>query len=217
MAWDQATMFSMLEMPRHRAKFISDVLYVYEAANLINDSKVNRQLQRNLEMEIRAQKRYDRLKKVVKYERVKFRAACRGTPGLGSERRIPRARGVLWECFGGALRSADEKNRERSGRGARSHPPEEVGGRDGPLAPVVLDVVAKAGGVPMGDVIPADYVHGRSVHPSKPGHLDNYPAGPGRAIEHSLPGRHPTLRERLHPGRKGPQPAQECRLRVPPP
>jgi len=54
-------MFPNLETSRYRAKFISDVLYVYDAANLINDSKVNRSLQRNLEMEIRAQKRDDRL------------------------------------------------------------------------------------------------------------------------------------------------------------
>ncbi len=61
MAWDQAMMFPMLEMSGHRAKFINDVLYVYNAANPINDSKVNRELQRNLEMIIRIQKRYDRL------------------------------------------------------------------------------------------------------------------------------------------------------------
>jgi hypothetical protein len=61
MAYDQAMMFPMLEIPRYRAKFISDVLYVYDVANPINDSKLNRSLQRNLEMEIRAQKRYDRL------------------------------------------------------------------------------------------------------------------------------------------------------------
>jgi glycosyltransferase involved in cell wall biosynthesis len=61
MAWDQAMMFPMLEMSGHRAKFISDVLYIYNAANPINDSKVNRQLQYNLETIIRTQKRYDRL------------------------------------------------------------------------------------------------------------------------------------------------------------
>jgi glycosyltransferase involved in cell wall biosynthesis len=61
MAWDQAMMFPMLEMSGHRAKFISDVLYIYNAANPINDSKVNRQLQQNLEVLIRTQKKYDRL------------------------------------------------------------------------------------------------------------------------------------------------------------
>jgi glycosyltransferase involved in cell wall biosynthesis len=61
MAWDQAIMFPMLEMSGHRAKFISEVLYIYNAANPINDCKVDRQLQRSLEMAIRTRKRYDRL------------------------------------------------------------------------------------------------------------------------------------------------------------
>jgi glycosyltransferase involved in cell wall biosynthesis len=61
MAWDQAMMFPMLEMSGHRAKFIDEVLYIYNAANPINDSKVNRKLQYYLEMVIRLQKRYNRL------------------------------------------------------------------------------------------------------------------------------------------------------------
>jgi glycosyltransferase involved in cell wall biosynthesis len=61
MAWDQAMMFPMLEMSGHRAKFIGDVLYIYNAANPLNDSRVNRQLQRKLETIIRLRKRYDRL------------------------------------------------------------------------------------------------------------------------------------------------------------
>jgi len=61
MAWDQAMMFPMLEMSGHRAKFIREVLYIYNAANPLNDSKVNRALQQHLEMVIRRQKRYDRL------------------------------------------------------------------------------------------------------------------------------------------------------------
>jgi glycosyltransferase involved in cell wall biosynthesis len=65
MAWDQAIMFPMLEMAGHRAKFISEVLYIYNAANPINDHKVDRDLQRRLETAIRMQKRYDRLNKPV--------------------------------------------------------------------------------------------------------------------------------------------------------
>jgi len=61
MAWDQAIMFPMLEMSGHRAKFISEVLYIYNAANPISDCKVDRQLQRRLETIIRRQKPYDRL------------------------------------------------------------------------------------------------------------------------------------------------------------
>ena len=58
MAWDQALMFPMLEMSGHRAKFIDEVLYIYNGANPINDHKVDRQAQRNLESAIRSQKRY---------------------------------------------------------------------------------------------------------------------------------------------------------------
>jgi hypothetical protein len=54
-------MFPMLEMSGHRAKFIGEVLYIYNAANPINDCKVDRQLQRRLETVIRMRKRYDRL------------------------------------------------------------------------------------------------------------------------------------------------------------
>jgi len=54
-------MFPMLEMSGHRAEFISEVLYIYNAANPINDCKTDRQLQRRLETLIRTQKRYDRL------------------------------------------------------------------------------------------------------------------------------------------------------------
>jgi glycosyltransferase involved in cell wall biosynthesis len=61
MAWDQAIMFPMLEMSGHRAKFIPDVLYTYNAANPLNDAKVNRPLQRQCETAIRRQQRYDRL------------------------------------------------------------------------------------------------------------------------------------------------------------
>jgi glycosyltransferase involved in cell wall biosynthesis len=61
MAWDQAIMFPMLEMSGYRAKFISEVLYIYNAANQLNDSKINRELQRSLETAIRTQKRYNRL------------------------------------------------------------------------------------------------------------------------------------------------------------
>jgi len=61
MAWDQAIMFPMLEMSGHRAKFISEVLYIYNAANPISDCKFDRQLQRRLETIIRMQKPYDRL------------------------------------------------------------------------------------------------------------------------------------------------------------
>jgi hypothetical protein len=61
MAWDQALMLPMLEMSGHRAKFIPEVLYTYNAANPINDAKVNRPLQQQCATAIRRQTRYNRL------------------------------------------------------------------------------------------------------------------------------------------------------------
>lgn len=66
MAGDQAIMFPMLEMSGLRAKYISEVLYIYNAANPINDHKVDRELQRSLEMKIRGQRRYERLVEPVR-------------------------------------------------------------------------------------------------------------------------------------------------------
>lgn len=61
MAWDQAIMFPMLEMSGYRARFINEVLYIYNASNPISDCKTDRELQRSLEAAIRMQKRYDPL------------------------------------------------------------------------------------------------------------------------------------------------------------
>lgn len=61
MAWDLAMMFPMLEISGHRSKFVPDVLYIYNVANPINDSKVNIQLQQGLEKIIRGKKKYDRI------------------------------------------------------------------------------------------------------------------------------------------------------------
>jgi hypothetical protein len=48
----------------------------------------------------------------------------------------------------------------------------------------MLDMVAKARGVLMGDTVPNHYVHG--MEPGQPGHLYNHPAGAGRPVNHSL-------------------------------
>lgn len=61
MAWDQAIMFPLLEMSGRRATFINEVHYIYNSANPINDWKIDRELQRQLEMEIRGRARYRRL------------------------------------------------------------------------------------------------------------------------------------------------------------
>lgn len=63
MAWDLAFQYPMLELSGMRSKFISDVLYIYNVATPINDSKVNIKLQQNTERIIRAKSRYHLLVK----------------------------------------------------------------------------------------------------------------------------------------------------------
>lgn len=58
MTWDFAMMFPMLEMSGPHSQFLSDILYVYNLENPINDHKVNRQLQQNLDSYIRGLPRY---------------------------------------------------------------------------------------------------------------------------------------------------------------
>jgi glycosyltransferase involved in cell wall biosynthesis len=61
MTWDQAIMFPMIEMAGERHAFIPEITYVYNISNPINDNKVNPQLQRDLELLIRAKPPYQRL------------------------------------------------------------------------------------------------------------------------------------------------------------
>lgn len=61
MTWDLSFMFPMLEMSGDRAKYVKEVLYVYNLDNPINDHKVDNGLQVRLEMEIRGKKKYDLL------------------------------------------------------------------------------------------------------------------------------------------------------------
>ena len=61
MSWDLAFMFPMLEMAGHKAKFISDILYVYNLGNPLNDHKVDNALQIKLEKQIRSKNRYSRI------------------------------------------------------------------------------------------------------------------------------------------------------------
>lgn len=63
MTWDQAMMFPMCEMAGERQRFISDITYVYNIANPINDNKVDPQLQNDLEALIRSMPPYERLEK----------------------------------------------------------------------------------------------------------------------------------------------------------
>jgi hypothetical protein len=68
----------------------------------------------------------------------------------------------------------------------------------------------------MGEVVPADHVHGRGMHPGEPGHLHDAPAGAGDAVDHSVPGGHPAARERLDAGHEGPEPGEAGVVRIPP-
>jgi glycosyltransferase involved in cell wall biosynthesis len=65
MAWDQAIMFPLLEMSGHRAKFNSEVLYIYNAANPLSDCRIDRELQRQLETNIRGRASYRRLHQLI--------------------------------------------------------------------------------------------------------------------------------------------------------
>jgi len=85
-----------------------------------------------------------------------------------------------------------------------------------PVVPIMLDVIAKAGGLPMGEVIPPDHVHGRGVDPGEPGHLHDDPTSPSHPVDHSVPGRYAAARERLDAGRDGVEPAEESGVGIPP-
>ncbi len=59
MTWDMAFMFPMLEMSaKKHFHFISDILYIYNVNNPINDHRVNSQLQNDLDKYIRAMPPY---------------------------------------------------------------------------------------------------------------------------------------------------------------
>lgn len=61
MTWDQAMMFPMMEMAGERHAYIKEVLYIYNDVTLLNDNKVDPQLQRDLEAIIRGKPAYQRL------------------------------------------------------------------------------------------------------------------------------------------------------------
>lgn len=61
MTWDMTIMFPMLEMSGIHSKFISDILYIYNLENPINDHKVNVALQQKLDHYVRNMNMYDPL------------------------------------------------------------------------------------------------------------------------------------------------------------
>jgi hypothetical protein len=76
-------------------------------------------------------------------------------------------------------------------RGARSRPPEEMDHRHGPGAAIMFDAEAQARGLAMRQLIPAEHVHGRRMHPGEPSHLHDDPAGPSHPIDPPVPRGHP--------------------------
>jgi hypothetical protein len=61
-----------------------------------------------------------------------------------------------------------------------------------------------------------DHVHGRGMHPGKPGDLHDDPASSGHPVDHSVPSRSPAARERLDCRPKRPEPAEKGIVRIPP-
>jgi len=61
MTWDLAMMFPMIEMAHDHFKFIPTVLYIYNNDNPINDHKVSKTLQSNLDEKIRKLPKYQPL------------------------------------------------------------------------------------------------------------------------------------------------------------
>lgn len=57
---DIAAMFPMIEMARDHFRFIPHILYLYNGANVINDHKKSKKMQRDLDLMVRARPRYDK-------------------------------------------------------------------------------------------------------------------------------------------------------------
>ena len=60
-AWDLAFVFPMLEMAGEKAKYVSDILYVYNRSNPLNEDKINHGIQLSEEQEIRQKQKYSLL------------------------------------------------------------------------------------------------------------------------------------------------------------
>tara|TARA_R100001594_G_scaffold148710_2_gene204542 strand:+ start:294 stop:1910 length:1617 start_codon:yes stop_codon:yes gene_type:complete len=64
MSYDQAMMLPMLEMSGEKAKYISEILHVYNRANSLNVDKLKRKEQYDTMLRIRAKNKYKRLVKI---------------------------------------------------------------------------------------------------------------------------------------------------------
>lgn len=63
MSGDIAVMLPMTEMARDHFAFITDVLYIYNGANDINDHKVSKQTQRNIDLWVRSRPPYAKIER----------------------------------------------------------------------------------------------------------------------------------------------------------
>jgi glycosyltransferase involved in cell wall biosynthesis len=66
MTGDMGAMMPMIEMARDHFKFIPDILYIYNAANELNEYKVSKDLQRKIDLYIRALPRYEKVKSPIR-------------------------------------------------------------------------------------------------------------------------------------------------------
>ncbi len=62
MSGDIAAMMPMIEMARDHFKFIPHILLTYNAETPLNDYKVSKKLQREIDLDIRSRPRYDKIK-----------------------------------------------------------------------------------------------------------------------------------------------------------
>ena len=63
-AWDLAFVFPMLEMAGEKAKYVNDILYVYNRSNPLNEDKINHGIQLSEEQEIRQKQKYSLLERL---------------------------------------------------------------------------------------------------------------------------------------------------------
>jgi len=63
-AWDLAFMFPMLEMAGHKARYIEDILYIYNRQNPLNEDKINHPVQLSEEAEVRSKKVYKKIEEL---------------------------------------------------------------------------------------------------------------------------------------------------------
>lgn len=63
-AWDLAFVFPMLEMCGEKAKYIEDILYVYNRDNPLNEDKVDHPTQLAEEAEVRGKVKYSKLNRI---------------------------------------------------------------------------------------------------------------------------------------------------------